>query len=653
MSRLYVEYRPRVIAVNIIVTALLLTVVGKLFHIQILEHDKYKSRAIKQSTNIEVLPSIRGNIKDRNGELLTSNTIHYSFAADPEFLMKSDSVVDLFVDIFNKPAHYYHSRLSTERSFVWLERNISSEQASPILERSFQGLIVRKDTRRRYPFGHIPAPLIGFTDIDGSGISGLELEYDTFLRGENGRQVLRHDAKGRVLPISSQKIRAPRDGASLHLTIDATYQSILQEEMARASKRLASVAIHGVLIEPNTGAILALAQHPSFDPNHPSASAASNQRVRAITDMYEPGSTLKVVTATAAIDEGLTSLTDIYDCEEGEFDYYNLKVQDTYPKGILTFKEIIAHSSNIGIIKVAEMLGRDLLYKYCNRFGLGTRTGISLPGETPGILREPTDWSAISVGEIAMGQEIGVTTLQLALLYCAIANGGHLMRPLLITRIVGSDGKILVNNHPQAIRRVASEYTMEQVRQMLLYAVQAGTGSDARLPGYSMAGKTGTAQKFIDGKYSNTEFVATFAAMFPAEVPKLVCVVAVDNPRYGSHFGAEAAAPIVRNTFKRILNLDEDFYIPQQPEPRKSGQTADRPYLLTSAGHLPPPHNPGAVPDFRGYSMRKSIELARKTGVQLQIEGSGIVISQSIMPGTRVNRENICRITLSDNTTRW
>ncbi|MFC1618374.1 penicillin-binding protein [Candidatus Neomarinimicrobiota bacterium] len=653
MSRLYVEYRPRVIALNIIVTVLLLTVVGKLFHIQILGHNKYHSRAIRQSTNIEVLPSIRGNIKDRNGELLTSNTIHYSFAADPEFLMKSDSVVDLFVDTFHKPANYYHSRLSTERSFVWLERNISSEQSGPILERSFQGLIVRKATRRKYPYGHIPAPLIGFTDIDGGGIAGLELEYDTFLRGENGRQVLRHDAKGRVLPISSQKIRAPRDGASLHLTIDATYQSILQEEMARATKRLASVAIHGVLIEPNTGAVLAMAQYPSFDPNHPAATAASNQRVRAITDMYEPGSTLKVVTATAAIDAGITSITDIYDCEEGEFDYYNLKVQDTYPKGILTFKEIIAHSSNIGIIKVAEMLGRDLLYKYCNRFGLGTRTGISLPGETPGILREPTDWSAVSVGEIAMGQEIGVTTLQLALLYGAIANGGRLMRPLLITRIVGPDGKILVNNHPQAIRRVASESTMEQVRQMLLYAIQAGTGSDARLPGYSMAGKTGTAQKFVDGKYSNTEFMATFAAMFPAEEPKLVCVVAVDNPRYGSHFGAEAAAPIVRNTFKRILNLDEEFYIPQQPEPQKSGQTADQPYLLISAGQLPPPHKPGVVPDFRGYSMRKSIELARKTGVQLQIEGSGIVISQSTKPGTRVNRENICRITLSDNNTSW
>lgn len=653
MSRLYIEYRPRVIAVNLIVTALLLTVLGKLFHIQILEHSKYHSRAIKQSTNIETLPSIRGDIKDRNGELLTSNTRHYSFAVDPKFIVNPDSLVDLFASTFRKSENYYHSRLSTKRSFVWLERNISSEQAGPILDRSFQGLIVRKATSRQYPYGHISAPLLGFTDVDGSGISGLELEYDTFLRGENGRQVLRHDAKGRVLPISSQEIRAPRDGANLHLTIDATYQSILQEEMARANKGLASDAIHGVLIEPYTGAILALAQHPSFDPNHPSASPAANQRVRAITDMYEPGSTLKVVTATAAIDAGITSPTDIYDCEEGEFAYYNLKVQDTYPKGILTFKEIIAHSSNIGIIKVAEMLGRDLLYKYCNRFGLGTRSGICLPGEAPGILREPANWSAVSIGEISMGQEIGVTTLQLALLYSAIANGGHLMRPFLVTRIVDPDGKILVDNHPQAIRRVASESTMEQVRQMLLYTIQAGTGSDARLPGYTMAGKTGTAQKFIDGKYSNTDFVATFAAMFPAEEPKLVCVVAVDNPRYGSHFGAEAAAPIVRNTFKRILNLDEDFYIPQQPEPRKSGPTVDRPYLLTSAGHLPPPHDPGIVPDFRGYGMRKSIELARKTGVQLQIEGSGIVVSQSIEPGTRVNRENICRITLSDKSTRW
>ena len=653
MSRLYWQHRSRVIAANIVITALLLTVLGKLFHIQILEHDKYHSKASKQSTNIEVLPSVRGIIKDRNGDQLTSNTIHYSFAADPKSLIESNLLVDLFADIFLKPADFYRSRLAAKRSFVWLERNVSFEQAQPILERSFQGLIIRKSIRRRYPYGHILAPLVGFTDIDGSGIAGLELEYDTFLRGENGRQVLRHDAKGRVLPISSQEIRTPRDGTHLHLTVDATYQSIFQEEMTRASKLLAPNAIHGILIEPYTGAILAMAQHPSFDPDNPSATPASHQRIRAIADMYEPGSTLKVVTATAAIDMGITVPSDVYDCEEGEFSYHNLKVQDTYPKSILTFKEIIAHSSNIGIIKIAELLGKDLLYKYCNRFGLGTQSGIPLPGEASGILREPNEWSAISVGEIAMGQEVGVTTLQLALLYSAIANGGYLMRPLLVTRIVDPNGDTLVDNQPHTLRRVASESTMAQVRQMLHYAIQAGTGSDARLPGYTMAGKTGTAQKFIDGKYSNTDFIATFAAMFPADKPKLVCVVAVDNPRYGSHFGAEAAAPIVRNTLKRILNLDEHFYIPNQPNFRTPVQKANQQYLLVSTGHLPPPHSPGVVPDFRGYSMRKCIELARKTGVQLQIEGSGIVVSQSIEPGTGISSDNICRIILSNNSTSW
>lgn len=653
MSRLYWQYRPRVIAANIVIAALLLTVLGKLFHIQILEHDIYRSKASKQSTNIEVLPSVRGIIKDRNGDQLTSNTIHYSFAADPKFLIKSDSVVTLFADIFFKPADFYRSRLTTKRSFVWLERNVSFEQAQLILDRSYQGLIVRKSTRRRYPYGHILAPLVGFTDIDGSGIAGLELEYDTLLRGENGRQVLRFDARGRVLPISSQEIRTPRDGAHLHLTIDAIYQSIFQEEMMRASKRLAPNAIHGILIEPYTGAILALAQHPSFDPDSPSATPASHQRIRAIADIYEPGSTLKVVTATAAIDMGITTPSDVYDCEEGEFFYHNLKVQDTYPKNLLTFKEIIAHSSNIGIIKIAELLGRDLLYKYCNRFGLGTQSGVPLPGEASGILRKPKAWSAISVGEIAMGQEIGVTTLQLAMLYSAIANGGYLMRPLLVKQITDSDDKILVDNQPHALRRVASEATMEQVRKMLHYAIQAGTGSEARLPGYSLAGKTGTAQKFLDGKYSNTDFIATFAAMFPAAKPRLVCVVAVDNPRYGSHFGAEAAAPIVRNTLKRILNLDENLYIPSQPNFQPPLKKSDQQYLLVSTGHLPPPHTPGIVPDFRGYGMRKCIELARKTGVQLQIEGSGIVVSQSIEPGTAITRENICRITLSNNSTPW
>jgi len=647
VTRLYCQYRPRVILVNILVTGLLLAVIGKLFYVQILNHDVYHSRAQRQSTNVEVLPAVRGNIEDRNGEVLTSNIIHYSFAADPQVIEHADTLVNLFARIFHRPAAYYRKQLTADRSFVWLERYVSRRRCEEILTFQPQGLIVRREVRRRYPYGHITAPLVGFTDVDGKGISGIELEYDTFLRGENGWQVLRRDAKGRVLYSSGDDGQLPSHGARLRLTIDIDYQSIFQEELARAYERLAPRTIHGILIDPRTGEILALAQHPSFDPHRPWASPAANQRLKAITDMYEPGSTLKVVPATAALDANIYSPVDEFDCENGEYAYHNLLIKDTFPRDTLTFSEIIAHSSNIGIVKIAENLGPDIIYKFCYRFGLGARAGIGLPGESPGLLRKLVDWSVVSAGGIAMGHEVGVTTLQLALIYSAVANGGLLMQPLLVTNIQSPKGKELVTNHPEVIRRVASPATMKQLRRILYSVVEEGTGSEARLPGYTIAGKTGTAQKFLNGKYSDKEFVATFAAMFPADQPQLVCIVAVDSPKYGSHFGGGAAAPIVRNTIKRILNQDDDFYVPPQPPQITAQQKSPTPYTLATAGLLPADTTPGVVPDFQGFSLRKALRLARRAGVRLQMEGSGRVVQQSIKPGSLVDINEVCLITLA------
>ncbi|UCD38117.1 MAG: transpeptidase family protein [Fidelibacterota bacterium] len=647
MTRLYLQHRARVILVTTIMAGFLLTVTGKLFYIQILNHSTYRSKAELQSTDVKVLPAARGHIEDRNGDLLTSNIMHFSFAVDPQVLDNADEVINLFARVFNRPVADYRKRLTADRSFVWLERNVPRSRCEQLLDFQSRGLIVQREVRRRYPYGHLIAPVVGFTDVDNQGISGLEHEFDTFLRGENGWQVLRRDAKGRVIPHATKKGQPARHGSQLQLTIDMDYQSIFQEEMERASQRLVPKTIHGILMEPITGEILALAQYPSFDPNAHQASPSENQRIKAITDLYEPGSTLKVVTATAALEENFFSPLDEIDCEGGEYKYHNLTIKDVYPQGVLSVSEIIAYSSNIGIIKMAENIGRELLYKYCRWYGLGTRTGIGLLGESPGLLRDLDSWSSVSTGEIAMGQEIGVTTLQLALVYSAIANGGLLMRPLLVKQVYDSGRKEFITNTPETIRRVASSEAMDQLRRILHYAVEQGTGNEARLPGYTVAGKTGTAQKYLDGRYSDEEFVATFAAMFPAERPRLVCVVAVDSPRYGTHFGGEAAAPIVRNTLKRILNLDDNFYVPPPPPVVEEATRKPSPYLLASAGTLPAPLDPGIMPDFRGLSLRKALHLARKSGVRLQVEGSGRVVKQSIKSGTLVDYEEVCIITLA------
>ena len=646
MTRLYSQYRPRVILVNVVLSALLLAVVAKLFMVQVYHHDDYHRQAALQSTRKEVLAAVRGRIVDRHGEPLTANITHYSFAVDPQVLEDPIALADRLARTFQRPAERYLKLMDTDRSFVWLERDVTRAQCEELLAFIPKGLIVRSEMRRRYPYSHIAAQIIGFTDVDNKGIAGIELVYDQLLRGEDGSQLLRRDAKGGVLPYPGDQPDRARHGDQVRLTIDIDYQSIFQEEMALAYERLAPQAIHGVMMDPQTGEILAMAQYPGFDPHHPAESPSASRRLLAITDLYEPGSTLKVITATAVIEEGIYTPTDVLDVENGEFAYYNLTIRDTEPRSRLSLSEIIAYSSNIGIIKIAETLGADLLYRYGKRFGLGARTGVVLSGESPGLLKAASAWSRVSTGEIAMGHEIGVTTLQLAVIYSAIANGGLLLRPALVLQVGRADEPELLEHRPEVIRRVASPATMEQLRRMLTRAVEEGTGVSARIPGYTLAGKTGTAQKFIDGKYSNIKYVATFAAMIPADRPRLVCVVAVDSPSYGKHFGSIAAAPIVRNTFKRILHMDDNFYVPPQAPQVKTKVGSLAPYLLATAGHVSAISEPGRMPDFRGFSLRKALKMAKKVNVRLQLQGSGRVVEQSIKPGTRVDHATVCLITL-------
>ena len=646
MTRRYHMHRPRILLVNLIFGTMLLAIIGKLFIIQVIDHHIYRQQALRQGTEVEILPARRGQIVDRNGRPMTINVVNYSFAADPQVLENSQRVAQLLSAALGGGPGKYLEKLRSERSFVWLERNVSRLTAVSLLGLNMPGFMVRSQVHRSYPYGPIAGPVLGMTDVDNNGISGIELAYDSYLRGEAGRQLLRRNARGRLLPRPDDLFRQAKSGAEIQLSIDIEYQAIFQEEMARAAERLGAKSINGVLVDPRSGEILALAQVPSFDANGGPAAADASHRPLAITDMYEPGSILKVVAAIAALEEELFAPDDTIIVEDGKWRYYNLLIEDTYPHDRLTLAEVLAYSSNIGIIKVAEAVGKQTLYYYSCQLGLGARTGIGLPGESPGLLRPPQQWSAISTGEIAMGQEIGVTSLQMAMIYSAIANDGLLMKPRLVTRIRAADGSEELRP-PQIIRRVASPKTMARLRKMLKAAVDMGTASTARLPGYGLAGKTGTAQKFIDGKYSNTEFVSTFAALFPADRPRLVAVVAVDQPAYGSHFGSQAAAPIIRNTIRRILNLEDNHYIPPAEEQSLATDPLRRMALPTSPSTAEPRAIAGLVPDFSGYSLRAALKLARRAGVDLRVTGSGRVVKQSIKAGTPLQGQTDCLLTLA------
>lgn len=650
MTRLYNQYSARIQIVTSVVGMALVLIVGKLFAVQVLQHEHFSGRATRQGTLEEIINASRGNILDRNGEPLTSNIVLYSFAADPTIMRDKVKVTTLFSKTFGRPANYYRNKLNTGKSFVWLERNVTRTICNEILAAKPPGIIIRQSVRRNFPYGHLAAPVVGFTDVDNKGISGLESEFQSILSGVNGRRLLRKNAKGEATPDPTLDYKSPIHGADIHTTINIDYQSIFMEEMEQAYKRLEAKSINGIIMNPNTGEILAVAQYPSFDPLAPQKSAQEHLRLKAVTDAYEPGSTLKVITATAAIEENIYTPADEFDVEDGKFSYHNLTITDTRPHDVLSLSGIIAQSSNIGIIKIAEALGSELLYRYYTRYGLGTRTGGSLPGESPGSLREIKDWSALSIGELAMGHEVAVTTLQIASIYSAIANGGFLMRPMLVRKVTSANGDQLQSSKPEVIRRVASSATMAEIRKMLLQAVEEGTGSRARIPGFRVGGKTGTAQKFMDGSYSDKYFIASFVAMIPADRPKLVCVVVVDEPRYADRYGSMAAAPIVGNTFKRIIHFDDDIAVPARKynpilaaveQPKLS-----LPIMATRAT-IPAKYTFGKVPNFKGLTLRKAISLAKICGVQLQISGSGQVVLQSLKPGTRVNVDSTCLITLA------
>ena len=331
----------------------------------------------------------------------------------------------------------------------------------------------------------------------------------------------------------------------------------MEEELKAAVERHRARSGMGIVMVPRTGEVLALASVPGFDPNRPGDYPMWTRKNRVITDIYEPGSTFKVVTAAAALEEKVMSPEDSVFCEEGAFLVAGRRFRDAHPYGWLTFREVVELSSNIGTIKVAERLGKDVLYRYARTFGFGAETGIDLPGEVKGILRPPSAWSGRSLASIAVGQEVSVTAIQMACAYAAVANGGMLMRPQIVLEVKGAGGKVLKRMKPEPVRRVVSEETARKLVEFLEGVVERGTGREARIPGVRVAGKTGTAQRPLEGGggYAPGEFVASFVGFLPAEDPELLCLVVIDTPREGGHYGGQVAAPVFRRVVERVLSL--------------------------------------------------------------------------------------------------
>ena len=621
----------------------------------IIDSEEYRKKGFSQSQKNEKLMAIRGNIYDRHNKLLTNNIIHYSIGVHPSKVKDKIEFAKIIANSTNKETNYYIEKLRSKSDFIYLDRNLRLNKVKSIIDKKMAGLVIERKSKRSYPHSNIGSQIIGFTDVDDNGLIGIEEEYDKQLSGQPGWVVKQVNGKGLSQYKTNFPMKPPIDGANIQLTIDLEYQSILQEELGRRMNEANAKGAMGILMNPETGAILAMASLPSYDPNNPMSSPIENQKNKIITDQFEPGSTYKVVAATAAVATNTVSLYDEFFCENGQYTIAGKTISDHEKFGFLTFPQIIAQSSNVGTIKIAQKLGRSSLYKFSRDFGFGTMTGIRFPGETQGILRKTTDWSEISLAEISIGYEVAVTALQMASAYSAIANGGFLLKPRLINQIFSHNGEVIHRENPEVIRKVAEPATMNIIKEILTQVVQKGTGTKANIKGWRVAGKTGTAHKVIDGVYSD-KYISNFAGFFPASNPQIVGVIILDEPKYGLHWGGYGAAPIFRRVMQRIINMDDSI---QYHKPKIIN---DKPLLVNNSKQKInesmvslrtvsnyPIYKDGytVVPDVRGMSIRKAKQILIASNMRANFSGSGHVLWQSPKPGTKMLPGSICVMELN------
>ncbi|WP_460176171.1 peptidoglycan D,D-transpeptidase FtsI family protein [Thermodesulfovibrio hydrogeniphilus] len=512
------------------------------------EHESYLSRAKNQQITKEQITAKRGNIYDRQGRELAVSLERESLFVDPSALTSSQSLTPLKTYV-KFDSEVIESMAQKNIRFVWLGRKLDDTVVQKIKALKIEGVGFVTEGTRFYPKGFLASHVIGFVNIDENGMEGLERQYDRYLRAEKASKRVFRDAKGKKL---SEGILEEIKGNDLFLTIDEGLQYIVEKHVDEAMKKWQASAVTAIMIDPFTGEILALANRPTYDPNNlKSIKDIGIIRNRAITDLYEPGSTFKIVTATAALEEAIVKTSTKFDCSAGYIEVGGKKVKDVHRNGVLTFEEVIQKSSNVGTIKIAMMLGRERLYNYIKKFGFGEKTGIDLPGEVSGYVRPPQKWSGTSIGAIPIGQEVAVTAIQILRAYSAIANGGYIVRPFVVSEIRSPNGEILYKSYIQR-ERIISEKTAKTMIEILKKVTEeGGTATTARLDGNAVAGKTGTAQKYDPKikKYSKDKYVGSFVGFIPADNPRIALIVVIHDPK-GAHYGGVVAAPI----FKAIAN---------------------------------------------------------------------------------------------------
>ncbi len=644
--------RLRVLIVAALLTAAFGGVTVRLAELQLVRHAELGVMAERQYARTVVLHAQRGPVVDREGQPLAVSSPAESLFAQPRQVGDPVRVAARLAPILQLPEAELRAALLSSRPFVWLRRRLPPALAEQVRALREPGLGLVTDPLRLYPNRELAAHVVGFEGVDG-GLEGIERAWNSELAGTPGKAVVGRDALGREVA-TPDVLQPPVPGHGVMLTLDTNIQHAAEREIDAAWRRTGAKGAMAVVLDPRTGDILALALRPTFNPNTfldvPSPEVWRN---RAITDPFEPGSTFKAILAAAALEERVVRPDDLIFAEQGAITIARTTIRDWKKYGWLTFAEVLENSSNVGAIKVGLALGPARYHRYMTAFGFGAPTAVGLPGESRGLLREPTRWSGLSLPTMSIGQEVSVTALQMVAAFGAIANGGTLMQPRLVRAVFDAQGRELRRFEPRAIRQVISLETARTLTGLLVRVVETGTARRATIAGYQVAGKTGTAQKLdpTTQRYSRGASVLSFVGFAPADTPRFVMLVLLDEPRT-ARWGGEAAAPIFAAIGQEIVrHLD----VPPQGTPpvHVVKEPATEPplslpvRLVNTAGAGPVVEGPPLMPDLRGRSLRHALAALEPLGLRVEVVGRGVVVQQRPAPEAELEPDTTVRLLLA------
>jgi len=646
-------------------------VFGRLGYLQLIRHSDYLVRAQRQQQRtIEITPK-RGAIYDRNMHpLAMSVPVESAFAVPSEIGDNKAMAARLLSGVLGIPRDVLETRFESGGSFVWILRKLPPDKAEAVRALNLKGVYLQGENQRYYPKRELASHVLGFVDLDEKGLGGIEYGLDSTIRGKSEKIVVMADARQRWFDGGA----AQKDqGANVVLTIDEKVQYIAERELAAAIAKTHALAGTVIVQNPNNGAILALANWPKFNPNSPNDVKNEARMDRAVSAIYEPGSTFKLITLAAAFDQNLIRPEEVFNCENGAVYIAGHRIRDHKAFGLLTVSDILAQSSDVGAIKIAIRVGAPKFYEYIRAFGFGQQTGVDLPGESRGLLRRLENWTPVSIGSISMGQEVGVTPLQLVTAVSSIANGGTLYKPHVVAELRRGDQPMPLTGAvaPGEPKEVIRPETAATLRRLMEGVVLNGTGKLARLDGWTAAGKTGSAQKIdpATGRYSPTQLIASFTGFAPINDPAVTILVSLDSP-VGLHEGGMVAAPVFKRIAEQVLPyLDVPRDVPLSPKlmqaaykhpeaddsatledftPVDFQAQPDRP-PAQEKNSQPEPAKPSitvaldeggdiAVPDFRGKTMRDVTEMCLRLGLEPVLVGSGLAVDESPADGAKVRR---------------